>query len=234
MPDYQAGEVILIDKPLGWTSFDIVNKVRWRIKHTLKLKKIKVGQAGTLDPLASGLLILCTGKFTKNIEEYQAQEKEYLATFRLGATTPCFDLEKEIDRIFPTEHITKELIYQAVETFKGTIQQTPPIFSAVKIAGTRAYDSARANKEVIIEPRTIHIAEFEITNINFPDVEARIVCSKGTYIRAIARDLGEKLNSGAHLVALRRTRIGNFSVENALNIETLLENISNLEVSTAI
>ena len=234
MPDYQAGEVILIDKPLGWTSFDVVNKVRWRIKHTLKLKKIKVGHAGTLDPLASGLLILCTGKFTKNIEEYQAQEKEYLATFRLGATTPCYDLEKEIDRTFPTEHITKELIYQAVETFKGTIQQTPPIFSAVKIAGTRAYDSARANKEVVIEPRTIHIAEFEITNINFPDVEVRIVCSKGTYIRAIARDLGEKLNSGAHLVALRRTKIGNFSVENALNIETLLDNISNLEVSTTI
>ena len=234
MPDYQAGDVILIDKPLGWTSFDVVNKVRWRIKHTLKLKKIKVGHAGTLDPLASGLLILCTGKFTKNIEEYQAQEKEYLATFRLGATTPCYDLEKEIDRTFPTEHITKELIYQAVETFKGTIQQTPPIFSAVKIAGTRAYDSARANKEVVIEPRTIHIAEFEITNINFPDVEVRIVCSKGTYIRAIARDLGEKLNSGAHLVALRRTKIGNFSVENALNIETLLDNISNLEVSTTI
>ena len=182
-----------------------------------------------MDPLASGLLIICTGKLTKKIDEYQAQEKEYLATFRLGATTPCFDLEKEIDQTYPTEHITETLVQQAIAEFVGTIQQTPPIFSAVKIAGTRAYDSARANKEVVIEPRTITISEFEIVNINFPDVHVRIVCSKGTYIRAIARDLGQKLNSGAHLVTLKRTRIGNFSVENALDIETILNDITKLE-----
>ncbi|MEI7595994.1 MAG: tRNA pseudouridine(55) synthase TruB [Bacteroidota bacterium] len=226
-PDFISGEVILIDKPLGWTSFDAVNKIRWNIKRHLSVKKIKVGHAGTLDPLATGLLIICSGKFTKRIEEFQAQEKEYIATFRLGGTTPCFDLEKEVDKTYPTEHITETMIHEAVKSFVGVTSQIPPIFSAKKIDGVRAYESARQNIEVEIQPRDINISAFEIININFPDIEARICCSKGTYIRAIARDLGEKLNSGAHLIALRRTKIGNFSVENAKSVESFVNSLKN-------
>lgn len=227
MPDFIEGEVILIDKPLGWTSFDAVNKIRWNVKRYLGVKKIKVGHAGTLDPLATGLLIICTGKFTKRIEEFQAQEKEYIATFRLGGTTPCYDLEKEVDKVFPTEHITEAMIFDACKEFVGTTSQIPPIFSAKKIDGVRAYESARQNIEVEIQAREINISAFEITKINFQDVEARICCSKGTYIRAIARDLGEKLNSGAHLIALRRTKIGNFSVNDAKTVEFFVNSLKN-------
>jgi tRNA pseudouridine55 synthase len=225
MQDYRAGEVVLINKPLKWTSFQVVNKMKWLLKNHPSLivdgnrVKAKIGHAGTLDPLATGLLIVCTGKQTKNIESYQAQEKEYIGTFYIGATTPCFDLEKEIDGYYPTEHITNELIYETAKTFVGTIQQTPPLFSAIKIDGKRAYDIARAGGTAEIKPKEITIYEFEITHIQLPEVDFRIVCSKGTYIRSLARDLGLALNSGAHLTVLCRTRIGSYKLANALSIE---------------
>ncbi|MFI5149896.1 MAG: tRNA pseudouridine(55) synthase TruB [Bacteroidia bacterium] len=221
--DFPGGEVLLIDKPLRWTSFDAVNKIKYAIKHKLTTPesgkvKIKVGHAGTLDPLATGLLIICTGKETKNIDTYQAQEKEYTGTFRLGATTPCFDLEKEVDAIFPTGHITEAMIRKAAQDFTGKQEQVPPSFSAVKTDGKRAYQLARAGQEVILKARSIEISEFEICSIRMPDIDFRIVCTKGTYIRSIARDFGLALDSGAHLIALRRTRIGSFIVEKARSI----------------
>ncbi len=225
MRDYRAGEVLLINKPLKWTSFQVVNKMKWLLKNHPSLivdgKRIqaKIGHAGTLDPLATGLLIVCTGKQTKNIESYQAQEKEYTGTFYIGATTPCFDLEKEIDAYYPTEHITNELIYETAKTFVGIIQQIPPLFSAIKIEGKRAYDIARAGGTAEIKPKEISIYEFEITRIQLPEVDFRVVCSKGTYIRSLARDLGLALNSGAHLTALCRTRIGNYKTTDAMSIE---------------
>lgn len=217
------GQVLLIDKPYRWTSFQVVNKLKYLIKHsqTATDKKIKIGHAGTLDPLATGLLIVCTGKQTKNIELYQKQEKEYTGTFYIGATTPCFDLEKEVDARFPTEHITNELIYSTALKFIGTQLQTPPLFSAIKINGKRAYDIARAGKTAEIKPKEITISTFEITRIALPEVDFRVVCSKGTYIRSLARDLGTALNSGAHLTALRRERIGNYSVKDAVKVEEL-------------
>ena len=214
---FEEGQVLLIDKPYGWTSFQVVNKLKWKIRHTYKLSKLKIGHAGTLDPLATGLLIICTGKFTKRIAEFQAQEKEYTGTFVLGATTPCFDMEKPIDREFPTNHVTKELILETAKSFVGEQMQVPPIFSAVKIDGKRAYDYARQEQEVEIKAKPIFIKEFEVTRIEMPEVDFRIVCSKGTYIRSIARDFGEKLHSGAYLSALRRTKIGGFRVENSDN-----------------
>ncbi|MCL2683522.1 MAG: tRNA pseudouridine(55) synthase TruB [Bacteroidales bacterium] len=214
---FEEGQVLLIDKPYGWTSFQVVNKLKWKIRHTYKLSKLKIGHAGTLDPLATGLLIVCTGKFTKRIEEFQAQEKEYTGTFVLGATTPCYDMEKSVDRTFPTNHITEQLILETAEKFVGEQLQIPPIFSAVKIDGKRAYDYARQEQDVEIKAKPILIKTFEITRIAIPEVDFRIVCSKGTYIRAIARDFGEALRSGAYLSALRRTRIGNFLVENRDN-----------------
>jgi tRNA pseudouridine55 synthase len=225
MKDYRAGEVILIHKPLKWTSFQVVNKMKYIIKHHPSLmldgKRIqpKIGHAGTLDPLASGLLIVCTGKQTKNIEKYQAQEKEYTGTFYIGATTPCFDREKEIDETFPTGHITDQMILEATKVFTGKIQQTPPLYSAIKIDGKRAYDIARAGKTAEIKPKEITITEFEITRIAMPEVDFRVVCSKGTYIRSLARDFGSELKSGAHLTALCRTRIGEFLLKDALSIE---------------
>jgi len=215
--DYKNGQVLLIDKPLNWTSFQVVNKLRWHIRQKFNLKKIKVGHAGTLDPLATGLLIICTGKFTKKIDEYQGQIKEYTGEITLGATTPSYDLESEIDKTFPTEHITSELIYETVKQFIGEIDQKPPMFSALKKEGVRLYDMAREGKTIEIATRKINIAEFEITNIYFPKVNFRVVCSKGTYIRSLAFDFGKALNSGAHLTALRRTKIGAFSVEKAKN-----------------
>ena len=212
---FEEGQVLLIDKPYGWTSFQVVNKLRWKIRHAHKLSKLKIGHAGTLDPLATGLLIICTGKFTKRIEEFQAQEKEYTGTFILGATTPCYDLEKPVDRTFPTEHITEQMILETAKTFVGEQMQVPPIFSAVKIDGKRAYDYARQEQEVEIKAKPILIKKFEITRIKMPEVDFKIICSKGTYIRSIARDFGEKLQSGAYLSALRRTKIGNFLVENS-------------------
>jgi tRNA pseudouridine55 synthase len=195
----------------------VVNKLKWKIRHTHKLSKLKIGHAGTLDPLATGLLIICTGKFTKRIEEFQTQEKEYTGTFVLGATTPCFDMEKPIDKEFPTNHITKEMILETAKSFVGDQMQVPPIYSAVKIDGRRAYDYARQDEDVEIKAKKIFIKSFEIMRIEMPEVDFKIVCSKGTYIRSIARDFGEKLQSGAYLSALCRTKIGDFSVEDADN-----------------
>lgn len=215
---YQEGKVLLIDKPLNWTSFQVVNKIRWLIKQQFEIKKIKVGHAGTLDPLATGLLILCTGKFTKKIETYQAQVKEYTGTITLGATTPSYDLESEVDQTFDISGITKEDILQNTQHFIGEIQQQPPIFSALKKDGKRLYEYAREGEHVEIPKRAITINEFEITNIDMPNVEFRVLCSKGTYIRSLADDFGKMLNNGAHLSSLRRTKIGDFSVDNAVGV----------------
>jgi tRNA pseudouridine55 synthase len=225
--DIKNGQVLLIDKPLEWTSFQVVNKLRWAIKKQFKLKKIKVGHAGTLDPLATGLLIICTGAFTKKIETYQAQEKEYTGTFTLGATTPSYDMETEINQHYPTEHLSEEIIKKTTENFIGEIEQKPPIFSAVKKDGKRLYELARAGETTEIKPRTITITQFEITNIQLPEVDFRVVCSKGTYIRSLANDFGIALNSGAYLSKLRRTQIGDFSVKDALSIDDFLNQLSN-------
>lgn len=235
MRDFRAGEVIMINKPLTWSSFQVVNKMKYVIKsyernsvHNFptavrqagaRPSKMKIGHAGTLDPLATGLLIVCTGRQTKNIEQYQAQEKEYTGTFYLGATTPSFDLEKEIDEYFPTEHITDELIYETVLEFFGSLQQAPPIYSAIRIDGRRAYKSARAGQEVEMPLKEILITEFEITRIAMPEVDFRVVCSKGTYIRSLARDFGLALHTGAYLTALCRTRIGSYLLKDAMTIE---------------
>jgi tRNA pseudouridine55 synthase len=235
--DFLKGEILLIDKPLRWTSFDAVNKIKILIRKKLseatpgEKPKFKVGHAGTLDPLASGLLIICTGKQTKNIDLYQAQEKEYTGTFLLGATTPSFDLEKEIDVHYPTEHITAELIREAAITFTGPQAQTPPAFSAIKVGGKRAYKLARAGKEALIEARQVIISEFEITAIRMPEVDFRVVCSKGTYIRSLARDFGIALQSGAHLIALRRTRIGSYPIDKAMTIEEFEKSCATAELS---
>lgn len=219
LEDFQNGKVLLLDKPLEWTSFQMVNKIRWIIKKQFGIKKIKVGHAGTLDPLASGLLIICTGKFTKKIDEFQAQEKEYTGAFTLGATTPSYDLETEPDQFFDISNISEAQIIEASKKFIGTVQQQPPIFSALKKEGKKLYEFARKGQEVDIPFRDITISEFEITRIDLPEIDFRVVCSKGTYIRSLAHDFGKALENGAHLSALRRTRIGNFSVENAIAIE---------------
>lgn len=224
--NFEEGAVLLIDKPYKWTSFDVVGKVRGMLRAKLKKKNIKVGHAGTLDPLATGLLILCTGKFTKKIDEYQAQEKEYTGTFLLGATTPCFDLEKPVDKHFPIDHITEEMIHEAARSFTGEIQQVPPIFSAVWIDGQRAYELARRGEAAEVKPKPVTISQFEITAIRMPEVDFRVVCSKGTYIRSLARDFGQALNSGAHLTRLCRTRIGNLRMEDAVSLEELQKMIS--------
>lgn len=214
---FQEGQILLIDKPLTWSSFQAVNKIKYALIKNLNLpKKFKIGHAGTLDPLASGLLIICTGKFTKKISELQGQIKEYTGTITLGATTPSYDLETEINETFPTDHITDELILETTKQFIGIIDQFPPIFSAIKKDGKRLYEHARAGEEVEIQSRKVEIMEFEITRINLPEVDFRVVCSKGTYIRSLAFDFGKALNSGGHLTALRRTKIGDFSVDNAI------------------
>lgn len=220
LPDIEInpeGDVLLVDKPYRCTSFDVVGKVRQYIKRKYQ-QKVKVGHAGTLDPLASGLLIICVGKFTKQIDNYQAQEKEYTGTLRLGATTPSFDMEKPVDAEFPYEHVTREMVEDVRQKFLGEIDQVPPQFSAVRMGGRRAYELAREGADMEIQPRKIHIPVFEITRFELPDIDFRIVCSKGTYIRSIARDFGVELDSGAHLTALRRTRIGEFKVENAIQL----------------
>ncbi|MCL4123393.1 UNVERIFIED_CONTAM: hypothetical protein GTU68_027814 [Idotea baltica] len=226
--DYKNGQVLLIDKPLNWTSFQVVNKLRWAIKQKFNLKKIKVGHAGTLDPLATGLLILCTGKFTKKIDQFQAQAKEYTGTFTVGATTPSYDLETEVDQHFDINHITNEIIHNTTKQFIGDIQQKPPIFSALKKDGKRLYELARAGETTEIKLRDINISNFEITNINLPEIEFRVVCSKGTYIRSLAYDFGKALNSGAHLSTLRRTKIGEFDVEKAITIDEFLSQLTNI------
>ena len=224
---FLEGKVLLIDKPLHWTSFQAVNKIRWHIKQCFKIKKIKVGHAGTLDPLATGLLIICCCKETKNINTYQGQIKEYTGTFTIGATTPSYDLETEVDKTYPIDHISETLVKETTQQFIGTIQQKPPIFSAIKKDGKRLYELARKGETTEIKSREVTISEFEITNINFPKVDFRVVCSKGTYIRSLAYDFGLALNSGAHLSALRRTKIGNFSVDNSLTIDGFIESLNN-------
>jgi len=213
---FQEGRVLLIDKPLHWSSFQAVNKVKWSLKKHLGLKKIKVGHAGTLDPLASGLLIVCTGKFTKRISELQGMEKEYTGTITVGATTPSFDLETGINETFPTDHISDSLIHETLKQFLGEIDQQPPVFSAIKKDGKRLYEHARKGEEVEIAFRKTTIHEFEITRIALPEIDFRVVCSKGTYIRSLANDFGKALGSGGHLTVLRRTKIGTYSVEGAI------------------
>ncbi|MBO6605627.1 tRNA pseudouridine(55) synthase TruB [Psychroserpens sp.] len=215
--DFKSGQILLIDKPLNWTSFQVVNKLRWEIRRAFNIKKIKVGHAGTLDPLATGLLIICTGKMTKQINTFQGQDKEYTGTIILGSTTPSYDLETEIDKTYPTDHIDASLIHNTAKTFIGEIEQYPPIFSAVKKDGKRLYEYARAGESVEIKSRTITISEFEITNIDGAALNFRVVCSKGTYIRSLANDFGKALNSGAHLSVLRRTKIGEFDVIDAIS-----------------
>ena len=215
--DYLEGQILLIDKPLKWSSFQAVNKLKYILKRKYNLpKKFKIGHAGTLDPLATGLLIVCTGKFTKRITDIQAQAKEYTGTITVGATTPSYDLETEVDATFPTEHITSELIQDTVKQFLGEIDQKPPVFSAIKKDGKRLYEHARAGEEVEIAFRKTTIHEFEITRIALPEIDFRVKCSKGTYIRSLAFDFGKALNSGAYLSVLRRTKIGDFSVENGI------------------
>lgn len=216
--DYKDGQILLFDKPLEWSSFQLVNKVRWLIRKNLDIKKIKVGHAGTLDPLATGLMIICTGKFTKRIHEFMGQEKEYTGTIRLGGTTPSYDLETEVDQTFPVDHITEEMIYAFAKAYQGTIQQRPPVFSALKKDGKRLYEFARAGEEVEIPTREITVYDFEITRIAMPEVDFRVQCSKGTYIRSLAHDMGQGLQSGAHLTALKRTKIGEYSVDNAQDL----------------
>jgi tRNA pseudouridine55 synthase len=221
--EYLDGQVLLIDKPLKWSSFQAVNKLKYLLINKVGLpKKFKIGHAGTLDPLATGLLLICTGKFTKRISELQGQAKEYTGTFYIGATTPSYDLETEIDETFPTEHIDEALIHETVKQFLGEIDQKPPIFSAIKKDGVRLYEHARAGETVEIASRKTTIHEFEITRIALPEVDFRIVCSKGTYIRSIAFDFGKAMNSGSHLTVLRRTKIGDYDVKNAIDI-TLFE-----------
>lgn len=224
--DFKNGQILLIDKPLTWTSFQVVNKIRGAIKKQFDLKKIKVGHAGTLDPLATGLLILCTGKFTKKIDEFQAQLKEYTGTFTVGSTTPSYDLETAVNEHFSIDHLTEDLIVKATNQFIGEIEQKPPIFSAIKKDGKRLYELARAGETTEIKSRKVSIYTFEIINIDLPKIEFKIVCSKGTYIRSLANDFGKFLNSGAHLSSLRRTKIGNYSVKNAISIDSFLNTIS--------
>lgn len=214
--DYLEGQILLIDKPLTWTSFQAVNALKWAIRRKFELKKIKIGHAGTLDPLATGLLVVCTGKFTKKINELQGQVKEYTGTITLGATTPSFDLETEVDKTYPTDHITEELLHETTKQFTGEIQQYPPVFSALKKDGKRLYEYAREGKEVEIQSRTVEILTFEISEIAMPIITFRVVCSKGTYIRSLANDFGKALQSGGHLSSLRRTKIGDFNVDNAV------------------
>ncbi|MEQ8420474.1 MAG: tRNA pseudouridine(55) synthase TruB [Arenibacter algicola] len=217
--DFLEGQVLLIDKPLGWSSFQAVNSLKWKIRKKFQLKKIKIGHAGTLDPLATGLLLICTGKATKTINELQGQEKEYTGTITLGGTTPSYDLETEINENFPIDHITNELIHNTTAQFIGDIEQIPPVFSALKKDGKRLYEYAREGKEVEIKKREVTITEFEITSIELPMVHFRVVCSKGTYIRSLAHDFGKALQSGAHLSSLKRTKIGDYNVNKAITPE---------------
>lgn len=225
---YKEGKVLLVDKPLHWTSFQVVNKLRWKIRHTFGFKKIKVGHAGTLDPLASGLLIVCCGKETKNIESYQGQTKKYTGTFFIGATTPSYDLETEVNEHFEIKHIDASLIEEARQKFTGHIQQQPPVFSAVQKDGVRMYERARKGEQVDMPFRTVEILDFKLTRIALPEIDFEVRCSKGTYIRSLAYDFGKALQSGAYLKALRRTAIGDYSVDQALSVEEWLKEIESI------
>lgn len=223
--DFIKGEVLYVNKPLHWTSFNLVNKLRWKLQKTLKMKHLKVGHAGTLDPLATGVMILCTGKATRLIESFQYQTKEYVATLELGATTPSFDLELEVDATYPTAHITRELVDEVIPRFTGEIWQVPPVYSAVKVDGKRAYDYAREGQEVELKPKLLVIDEIEVLDFALPILKIRVVCSKGTYIRALARDIGQALGSGAHLTALERTRIGEVRLADCWEIDALVDHV---------
>ena len=225
---FLEGEVLLINKPLHWTSFQLVNKLRWLIKRKLGIKKIKVGHAGTLDPLASGLMIICTGNKTKEISQYQAAEKEYVATLKFGATTPSYDGETEETYFYPTKHISKELIISVCNQFIGEIEQLPPIFSAIKVKGKKLYQSARKGNKVEIKPRIIRINEIEIISMDLPYIKLRVSCSKGTYIRSLANDLGKAMNTGAWLCKLQRTKIGSKALKNAIEINDFQQMIKSL------
>lgn len=227
--DFKNGQILVFDKPLEWTSFQLVNKVRWLIKKNCGIKKIKVGHAGTLDPLATGVLVICTGKFTKKIPELQGQEKEYTGTFTFGGTTPSYDLETEVDKTFPIKHLTEEKLKKATEKFTGEIEQYPPVFSALKKDGKRLYEYARKGEEVKIDSRKVTISSFELTKIQLPKVDFKVTCSKGTYIRSIAHDFGKAVESGAHLSALRRTKSGDFHIENALDLEKFISKLPKKE-----
>ncbi|MCD8032550.1 MAG: tRNA pseudouridine(55) synthase TruB [Bacteroides sp.] len=215
--NFKEGEILCFNKPLRWTSFHLVSRIRLQLCHKMGIKKLKVGHAGTLDPLATGVMIICTGKATKRIEEFQYQTKEYIATIQLGATTPSYDLEKEIDATYPTDHITCEKVKEVLTQFVGEIQQIPPAFSACMVNGTRAYDLARKGKEVELKPKLLVIDEIELLQCHLPEIRIRVVCSKGTYIRALARDIGEALESGAHLTGLIRTRVGEIRLEDCMD-----------------
>lgn len=223
--NFQEGEILYFDKPLHWTSFDLVNKIRYEISRFLKIKKIKVGHAGTLDPLATGVMIVCTGRATKKIEELQYLTKEYVATMRLGATTPSFDLETEVDAVYNTSHITKETVESVLQRFTGNIEQIPPAYSAVKVQGNKAYDLARKGIAVELKPKLLVIDEIELLSFHRDEIEVRIICSKGTYIRALARDIGIALDSGAHLIRLQRTRIGDITIDKCLKIADFYETL---------
>src|SRR5690606_34706273 len=227
--DFAGGEVLLVDKPLRWTSFDVVSKIR----NTIRPLKVKVGHAGTLDPLATGLLIVCTGKFTKRIDEFQAQEKTYTGIITLGATTPSYDLEQEIAQRFDISEITDDQIIATAASFVGEIEQVPPAHSAVKIGGERVYEKARRGETVVVKPRKVKIREFEIVGINMPHIEFRVVCSKGTYIRSLASDFGKALDNGAHLSQLRRTKIGDFSVDDAWQLPDLVKRIKEVNFAAS-
>ena len=227
--DFVAGEILAFDKPYRWTSFDVVGKVRWLLCKKLGVKKLKVGHSGTLDPLATGVVVVCTGKKTKLIDQLQAHQKEYVATLQLGATTPSFDLEKEIDATYPTEHITRELVEEVIPTFTGEQWQVPPMFSAVKVDGKRAYKLARQGEEVELKKALINIYEMEILSLEMPHLKVRVRCSKGTYIRSLAHEIGQALDSGAHLTGLRRTRSGGFTAENGWKLENFMEKLIECE-----
>lgn len=228
--DFMSGEILGIDKPYGWTSFDAVKRIRGAIQRRLGVKKFKVGHAGTLDPLATGVLIVCTGRATRKIDSLQLGTKEYLAVMRLGATTPSFDLEKEIDATYPYEHVTREMILETLPKFTGHIMQVPPLFSAVKIDGKRAYKHARKGEEVELKAKPLEIAEFELLDFDGRDMKLRIVCSKGTYIRALARDLGQALGSGAHLIELRRTMVGDVRIDDCISVDDAVKMISECDL----
>jgi tRNA pseudouridine55 synthase len=229
--DFQKGEILLFDKELDWTSFDLVRKLRNFLCRQTGIKKLKVGHAGTLDPKATGLMIVCTGKETKNIDQIQAKEKEYVATIKLGATTPSYDLETAENETFPTDHLTPELLKSTLEKFIGENDQIPPLFSAVKIEGKRAYEHARNGSDMVLAPKKITISELELLSFSKEEIKLRVVCSKGTYIRALARDLGNDLQSGAYLVGLIRTRIGDLKLEDAWNIQNFIENFTTNETN---
>ena len=229
--DFQKGEILLFDKDLDWTSFDLVRKLRNFLCRQTGIKKLKVGHAGTLDPKATGLMIVCTGKETKNIDQIQAKEKEYVATIRLGATTPSYDLETAENEVFPTDHLTPELLRSTLKSFIGENDQIPPLFSAVKIEGKRAYEHARNGSDMVLAPKKITISELELLSFSKEEIKLRVVCSKGTYIRALARDLGSALQSGAYLVGLIRTRIGDLKLEDAWNIQNFIENFTTNETN---